>query len=442
MRRIHRAAGRNVKPPRPLLVPWSVIMHLHHSLAALAILVMFGTQSRAESAELPSASPEAVGMSTEKLNRVDTVMEKSIADSKIAGGIVMIAKDGKVVLHKAYGMMDRDAGKAMETDTIVRIYSMTKAITTAAAMMLVDDGKLAVTDPVSKYLPELENVTVMVDGEIEPAKNAMTIADLMRHTAGYSFGFSGDQSINKKYSALGVMDRDVTLADMQSKLGGIPLAFEPGTDWLYSISIDVLGRVIEVASNQPLDEFLSARIFQPLGMDDTGFYVPADKVDRFAVNYNSDGRGNLTVGDAVSTSPFLTKPAMLSGGGGLVSTAGDYMRFLLMIDNGGEFEGVRLLQPETVRQMITNQVPESAGWVTFGEEVRTGVGFGFGFNVRVELSDWDPDGKIGEYGWGGAASTHYWVSPQDNLIVITLEQVMPYQWHTEFALKEVIYDAL
>ncbi len=392
---------------------------------------------------IPTATPADVGMSADKLQQIDASMEKSIADHMIAGGIVMIARDGKVVFDRAYGLMDREATKPMKTDTIVRIYSMTKAITTASALMLCEEGKLDVNDPVSKYLPELDNVQVAEGGELRPATRVMTIADLMRHTAGYSYGASGNKLHDTKCRELKFFDRDTTLEQTQSLLSEVPLPFEPGTDWMYGVSIDVLGRVVEVVSGQTLDQFFNDRIFTPLGMDDTGFSVPASKVDRFAANYNSDGKGNLTLGESAQSSRYLKPPAMLSGGGGLVSTAGDYMRFLLMISGGGEFGGTRLMKPETVALMTTNQVPQEAGWVTFGDQVRTGVGFGFGFNVREEMSDWDPDGKIGEYGWGGAASTHYWVSPHDkNLIVITIEQIMPYQWLTEFKLKGMIYDAI
>ncbi|WP_236622275.1 serine hydrolase domain-containing protein [Novipirellula maiorica] len=391
---------------------------------------------------LPSADAADVGMSPDALRKVDAAMQESIDQNRIPGGIVMIARHGKVVMHKAYGKMDLEADKPMKPDTIVRIYSMSKAITTAAALMLYEDGKLDVDDPVSKYLPELKSVMVAADGETHPAKQTMTIADLMRHTAGYTYGRSGNSLHDEAFKELDMLQRDDSLEAMQTKLAKLPLVFEPGTDWQYGISIDVLGRVIEVVSGETLGDFLHKRIFDPLEMKDTDFFVPADKVDRFAANYNTDGKGKLTLGDAASESPYLTSPEFESGGGGLVSTAEDYMRFLLMIAAGGEFNGTRLLSPETVALMTTNQVPESVGWIKFGKEARGGVGFGFGFSVRESMSDWDPDGRVGEYGWGGAASTHYWVSPKDNLVVITIEQIMPYQWLTEFKLKGLIYDAI
>ncbi len=396
----------------------------------------------ASAQELPKVLPEDVGMSSDKLAKVDAAMEELISEKRIPGGVVMIARHGKVVHAKAYGQMDLDGDKPMAVDTIIRIYSMTKAITTTAAMMLVEEGKLSVDDPVSKYLPQLGAVTVAYGDEVKPAAETMTVADLMRHTAGYSYGGSGQAASDKAYRELDMLNTAETLEQMQAKLAKLPLAFEPGTDWHYGISIDVLGRVVEVASGMTLDEFFLKRIFEPLDLSDTGFYVPAEKVSRFATNYSSDGKGTLTVLDSAANSRYLIQPPFFGGGGGLVSTARDYTRFLVMIANGGELNGVRLLKPETVQLMITNQVPQDVGWIKFGSEVRTGVGFGFGFNVRDELSDWDPDGHVGEYGWGGAASTHYWVCPKDDLVVVTLEQIMPYSFMTELKLKGLIFDAV
>jgi CubicO group peptidase (beta-lactamase class C family) len=238
------------------------------------------------------------------------------------------------------------------------------------------------------------------------------------------------------------MDRDSDLELMTTKLGQIPLPFEPGTDWKYGAGIDVLGRIVEVVSGQPLDEFFVKRIYEPLGMTDTGFYVPAEKVDRFAANYYSDGKGRMIIRDDPQRSGFLRKPGLLSGGGGLVGTASDYMRFLLMIAGDGEFNGQRILSKESVDLMRTDRVPKMAGWVKFGEEERTGVGYGLGFSVTTDAHKNNPHAKKGEYGWGGAASTHYWLSPEDNLVVVTMEQRWPYSPETEEKLKPVIYGAV
>lgn len=405
-------------------------------------ITMICSFSTAQAAELAAVSPAEANMSVEKLALVDEAMEDSIEKQVIAGGVVAIARYGKIVHLKAYGKMDLEADKPMTADAIMRVYSMTKAITTSAVMMLVEEGKIAIDDPVSKYLSELTDAKVASGVQNSSATRTMTVADLMRHTAGYSYGGTGQSAHDKAYKDLNLLDTFATLEALQAKLAKLPLAFEPGTDWHYGISTDILGRVVEIASGQTLDDFFRQRIFIPLDMHDTAFYVPKEKASRFAANYNSDGKGILTVKDAPATSPYLINPSFHGGGGGLVSTARDYMRFLVMISNGGELHGVRILKSETIRMMTTNQIPKEVGWIKFGSEIRKGVGFGFGFSVRAEKSDWDPHGRIDEYGWGGAASTHFWVSPKDDLAVVTLEQIMPYSFLTEFKLKGLIYDAI
>ena len=231
------------------------------------------------------------------------------------------------------------------------------------------------------------------------------------------------------------------LDQMAERLSHVPLAFDPGTDWMYGVSTDVLGRVIEVASGESLDVFLRKTIFEPLNMTDTAFNVPPAKLPRFAPNYSRSPEG-LKVIDAPADSKFAKRVTFFSGGGGLVSTARDYMRFLSMIERGGKLDGHRILRPETVKLMTSNQLPEKAFPIYFGKEIRYGTGFGLGFCVRTEIIKWDTAGHVGEYGWGGAASTHYWVSPSDRLIVLTFEQIMPYQWDTEFGVKKIIYDAV
>ena len=231
------------------------------------------------------------------------------------------------------------------------------------------------------------------------------------------------------------------LKEMADKLAQIPLAFDPGTDWTYSVSIDVLGRVIEVVSGDSLDLFLQKTLFDPLKMSDTGFSVPPDKLARFAATYGRSPT-RLKLLDDPAKSKFGKKVTFFSGGGGLVGTAMDYMRFLTMIQNGGELDGKQILKPGTVKLMTTNQLPQKAFPIYFGKEKRFGTGFGLGFSVRTKITKWDPDGHVGEYGWGGAASTHYWASPADKLIVVTLEQIMPYQWDTEIGVKKMIYNAI
>ena len=390
--------------------------------------------------ELPTAAPEAVGMSSAKFQVVDDILQGFVDDGKMMGGIAMVARRGKVCFFEDYGLADREAGKAMNKDSILRIYSMTKAITTAAALMLHDEGKLDINAPIGKYMPALKELQVVDGDKTRPAKNAVTVADLMRHTSGMTYGGSRNALHNRLFKKHDPTSRDISLSQMPERLAQVPLHFEPSTAWEYGISIDVLGRVVEVVSGMTLDAFFEQRIFKPLDMRDTGFSIPPEKRFRFAACYKpTDDELKLMPEE---TQKYLSAPAFQSGGGGLVSTARDYMRFLMMIERGGTLNGRRYLRPETVRLMTKNQTPAKAGWVRFGDEVRTGVGFSFGFCVRDKMSDWDPGGRVGEYGWGGAASTHYWVSPKDELIVITMEQARPYRWLTEFGVKKEIYDAI
>ena len=390
---------------------------------------------------LPMAKPEKVGLDPKKLKAVDHKMEELIKEGRLAGGIVVVARKGKVVHFGTYGKRDIENNIPVEKDTIFRIYSMTKAITSVAALMLNEEGKLSLDDPLSKYFPSLKAMKVLDRDELVEAKSEATVADLLRHTSGLTYAWSSNKKISQALKDAGVLYRDKKVVPMISGMDKVPLLFQPGSDWVYGCSTDVLGGIVEVASGIPLDQFFRERIFKPLQMADTEFYVPANKAGRFAANYNYKD-GKLTLKDDPKTSQYLENPAFKSGGGGLCSTASDYMRFLLMIENGGKFDGKRYLKKKSVKLMTTNQIPKGGGWVTFGDEVREGVGFGHGFSVRVKMSDWDPDGRVGEYGWGGAASTHYWISPKDDLVVLTLEQVMPYTFNTEWVLKGLIYDAL
>ena len=390
---------------------------------------------------LPMAKPEAVGLDPKKLQAVNEKMEALIEENRLTGGTVVIARKGKVAHFETYGLRNREEELPVEKDTIFRIYSMTKAITSMAALMLWEEEKLDLDNPLSKFFPPLKKMKVWKDGNLIDTEREATVADLLRHTSGLTYGWMSNKPIREALRSAGVLDRNKKLVPMMNGMGEVPLQFQPGSDWVYGCSTDVLGGVVEVASGMPFDKFLKERIFKPLKMKDTGFYVPADKVNRFAANYNYR-KGKLTMIDDPKTSSYLENPVFKSGGGGLCSTATDYMRFLLMIENGGKFEGKKYLSKKSVKLMTTNQIPKGGGWVTFGEQVREGVGFGHGFSVRVKMSKWDANGRVGEYGWGGAASTHYWISPKDNLIVLTLEQVMPYSFNTEWVLKGLIYDAL
>lgn len=389
--------------------------------------------------EIPAVPAAKAGLSEAKLAGVDQFMERSVSDQKLAGAIVLVSHDGKIGFFHTYGQMDREAKKPMQPDTIFRLYSMSKAITTAAALTLYDAGKIGLDDPVSKYIPGFANLKVATTNGLRAPSRAMTVRDLMRHTAGLTYG-SGPDALKEAYNRLKPLE-SANLEEMAEKLTRIPLAYDPGTDWIYSVATDVLGRVIEVASGQSLDVFLAKAIFGPLNMSDTAFHVPPAKLPRFAANYRRSPDG-LKLIEGPADSKWAKQVTFFSGGGGLVGTARDYLRFLAMIEEGGKLDGHRVLRPETVKLMTSNQLPEKVFPIYFGKEIRHGTGFGLGFSVRTEITQWDPSGHLGEYGWGGAASTHYWVSPADRLIVITLEQVMPYQWDTEFGVKKIIYDAV
>jgi len=365
-----------------------------------------------------------------------------VAEKKLAGAIVAVARKGKVVHFGTYGKMDLAGDQEMTEDAIFRIYSMSKAITTAAALTLLEEGKYSLDDPVSKYLPEFKDLTVWKNGKASTAKKTMTVEQLMLHTSGLSYGFVGNGPVEKEYKKRKPVDHRGTLPGMIKTLSEIPLAFEPGTKWQYSVSIDVLGRLIEVWSGKKFEDFLVERIFKPLDMKDTAFHVPADKADRLTANYGPGGPGKLRLIDDPAKSRYLEPASLPSGGGGLVSTTRDYLRFLQTILNGGELHGTRILKKKTVRLMTRNQLPKKLMPIQIGQPPRTGVGFGLGFNIRVAMSDWDPGGKVGEIGWGGAASTHYWASPKDDLVVVTMEQFMPYTFNTEWAVKKLIYDAI
>jgi len=405
------------------------------------VLLSAVSVTAARAAELPRVKPAEVGMSARKLGEVDVAVTKLVTEKKLAGAVVTIARHGRIVLHKPYGQMDIEARKPMRTDTIMRIYSMSKPITSAAALMLHDDGKLDIDAPVSTYISAFKALLVYrKDGPVAPQRE-MIVRDLLRHTSGLTYGLSGGTGVDAMYRKANVLDRGSTLAVMCKRLGGIPLAYEPGKDWRYSVSTDVLGRVVEVASGTSLDAFFAERLFKPLDMKDTAFFVPDDKLERFAANYASNRRGKLTLKDAPARSRYRKRPARLSGGGGLVSTARDYMRFCVMIANGGTFQGTRLLKADTVKLMTTNQLPEGLGWIRLGAR-RVGIGFGLGLSVCVKPSRWDTSAKVGECGWGGAASTHFWISPPAGLAVVTMEQTQPYSPLVERAVKGIIYAAI
>ncbi len=389
------------------------------------------------SAELPSigvgplVAPALVGVSDQRLMRLSQGLEGYVADGKLPGFVTILCRRGRVFFFEPTGLMDTESGKPMDSDAIFRIYSMSKPITSAAVMMLYEEGHFRLGDPVSRYIPELKDLQVFVRKEgdeliTEPVNREMTIRDLLTHTSGLSYGFDPDDPIDALYREEAVMNLSTNdggnLADMIAKLSDIPLRYQPGTRWHYSVSIDVLGYLVEVISGLPFDEFLETRIFEPLGMEDTGFTVPPDKLDRFATNYAPGEDGSLEVVDQPWDSPYTGEVTFFSGGGGLVSTASDYMRFGQMLINGGSLGDARLLGKKTVELMRMNHLPKDGRLP--GGLIGDSYGFGLGGSVLLDVAGTQGLGSAGLFGWGGAASTIFFIDPEEELVAVLMTQLM------------------
>jgi CubicO group peptidase (beta-lactamase class C family) len=401
-------------------------------------------------------SPESVGLSSEGLRRVDQHLHsRYIEPGKIAGALTLVARRGEIAWLSPLGRMDRERKKPMRDDTIVRIYSMTKPITSVALLMLHERGALALADPVHRYIPAWEDLRVYRYGRYpnfmtEPAARPMTIRDLLTHTSGLSYHIMDRTPLDEAYRQLGICGPEGTLRDMVEKLATLPLEFSPGTRWGYSVANDVIGYLVELLSGQRFDEYLRTQIFEPLGMVDTGFTVPPDKLARFAANYvRLPGSTEATLADDPADSPYARPVTFLSGGGGLVSTAADYFRFAEMLRRGGELEGKRILGPRTIAYMTRNHLPDGQDLASlatpgsFSETRYEGVGYGLGVAVITDPVRAQVLTSAGEYGWGGLASTVFWVNPAEDLVVIFFTQLMP---STTFdfrgQLKAIIYGAI
>ncbi len=393
-----------------------------------------GANMKPAAAGLPSASAEEVGMSGERLGRLAGTMEQLVDDRRLAGITTAVARHGKLAFFGTFGQRDIEAGAPMTADAIFRIYSMSKPITGVALMMLYEEGKFRLSDPVAKYIPELANLQVAAGPKgrrAEKAQHPITIRELMTHTAGFTYGLYSDSAVDTMYVEKKVLDFHGTLRDMIARLAGIPLRQQPGTMWHYSVAADVQGYLVEVLSGQKLDAFLQKRLFEPLGMVDTGFFVPKPKVSRLAqlYIYGKDGGllppsrfdenpmhiGGVLINSDEVVTRYLTSPALLSGGGGLVSTAADYLRFAQMLLNGGELDGVRILSPLTVDVMRRNQLPREV------KEISPGVGFGLDFAVVDDPVAADGISQ-GEYFWAGGAGTWFWIDPVEDLVFVGMIQ--------------------
>ena len=392
-------------------------MKTNASALPFLLILLFFFQS-VSSQGLPTARPEEVGLSAARLDRIKPFMQSYVNQGKLAGLITMIARRGKVVHFEKYGVMDN--GRPMQLDAIFRIASMTKPITSTAIMMLYEEGKFQLNDPVSKFIPGFKDVKVYSSTDengiklVEP-KNPMTMRDLLTHTSGLTYGDFGDTPVDMMYRKADLMGG--TLKEMIDKLTKLPLLYQPGTKWNYSVSTDVLGYIVEVISGKPLDDFFQQRIFTPLRMNDTGFYVPKEKINRFTALYELAKDGKLNVGETPQASRFAKPPQYLGGGGRLVSTAADYLRFAQMLLNKGELEGIRLLGRKTVEFMTENHLPSE-----FFPPDWQGYGFGLGFFVTVNSPQSKIIGSEGEFGWQGIYNTYFVVDPTEELILILMTQ--------------------
>ena len=403
-------------------------------LGAIALfLASSGLQAQDTWQGLPMADPESVGMSSERLERVGTAMQRYIDDDLVPGTVTLIARRGKIVHYEARGERWVEEGEAMEGDTIFRIASMTKPIASVALMTLFEEGHFLLTDPISKWLPEFTNMQVAIptqgDGlaptyRLEAAKRPITVKHVLTHTAGFANSYRGAHTRPLYLEASRRQSDKETIADFVKRLATVPLNYHPGDKWEYSRATCVVGRLVEVISGQTLDDYLRERIFEPLGMNDSYFYLPEEKLDRFVAQYQPAGDDNkIELVDApTEESRFVKKPHVyFMGSGGMVSTAPDYWRFHQMMLNGGELNGVRILGRKTVELMTVNHTGDLPIWLR-----GPGGGFGLGYSVTTDRGQGNSMSSVGTFGWGGAYCIYFWVDPEEEMIGIIMTQVRPY----------------
>ncbi len=394
------------------------------------------------------------GLDQTRMAAVDRFLKDTYLDpGRLPGALLLVARGGEVCHLSVQGHADVAQGRPLAEDTIFRIYSMTKPIASVALMMLIEEGRLQLDDPVAKWIPAWRDLGVFRAGTLktgwvtEPPKRPMLVIDLLRHTAGLTYGFQLSTNVDAAYRRLGIGEvekGDMTLPRMVDELSRLPLEFTPGEAWLYSVATDVVGYLVELVSGQPFEAFLAERIFTPCGMADTGFWVRAGEGHRLATCYEHDGRGGMRVQDQAETSSFLARPSFISGGGGLVSTAHDYLRFVEALRTGRP----RLIGRKTLALMTANHLPGGA-WLSrasramFSEAAYDGVGFGLGLATTVAIEKTMVAGSNGDWFWGGAASTAFWCDPAEELVVIFLTQLIPSSlWPVRRQLRSMIYAAL
>jgi CubicO group peptidase (beta-lactamase class C family) len=413
----------------------------------IALVAALSAAVAAGAAELPRATPESVGMSGERLERITALMQRYVDERRLPGIQVLVARDGKVVFERVAGTRGAGDATPLPADALYRIYSMSKPITAVALMMLYEEGRFQLTDPVAKYAPELARLTVWKDGAEVPATNTMTMQQLLTHTAGFSYGFDQRDPVDRRYAEAGVLSQAKDLDDFLRRLASVPLKYEPGTQWHYSVAVDVTGAIVERLAGQRFDRFLKQRILDPLGMHDTFFEVPEAKWPRLLPNQRWNRAQQALEG--IDDTRQYRGTTFFSGGGGLVSTARDYLRFAEMLRNGGELDGVRLLSPKTVAFMTSDHLPASVRASGSGETPgaggaggNRGFGFGLGFGVVTSAAASGVLGSAGEYNWGGAAGTVFWVDPVEDVVVVAMIQLMGSPWPLRSELRVLASQAL
>ncbi|MFI5092778.1 MAG: serine hydrolase domain-containing protein [Candidatus Acidiferrum sp.] len=401
--------------------------------------------------DMTLTKPESVGFSSERLERLHALMQQVVDQKQLPGAVTLLARHGKVVDYRVYGMRDAASGAPMTRDTIFRAFSMTKPVTGVAMMVLYEQGKWLPSDPISKYIPEFAHLKVCkgVDAAgniiLEEPIHPPTMQELMTHTAGFVYGFFGETPVDKEYRKAGVM-QSKSLQEFIDKLAKIPLAYQPGTRWVYSASMDIQGYIIEKLSGQTLPDFMQEHIFKPLGMKDSGFFVPADKRGRFVTVYRSNEKGEVVPAPGFG-GEHAEQPTMPSGGGGMVTTAEDYFRFAEMLANGGELNGVRILSPPAVHLMSTNHLAPNLLTGEFGigvQVMRPGLGYGYDCAVEFDPAEANlPDGR-GTFFWDGAAGTWFWIDPKNDIVFVGMIQRVlgPDSPNVEYQSRPAVYQAL
>lgn len=384
---------------------------------------------------MKETKPKTVGLSAGRLRRLETTMQHLIEQQKTAGVVMAIARRGKLAYFKALGWRDLETDQPMALDTIFRIYSMTKPITSLAVLMLFEKGHFQLSDPIAAYIPAFKEVKVyggpaLSGVRLENLKRPITVRDLLTHTSGLTYGLLNDSPVEEMYRQTRVLEATITLEEMIERLVQLPLYCQPGAMFRYSVATDVLGRLVEVISGQPFDRFLKTHIFEPLGMVETGFYVPEPDLERFAALYGLAESGSLKPGTPMAVSHYRPSQRLFSGGAGLVSTAADYLRFTQMLLNQGELAGERLVSRKTIELMTANHLPASLCPIQVGvNPPLAGYGFGLGVRVLIDLAQSQTLGSVGEYGWSGAASTYFWIDPAEEFTGVFLTQLVPSGGH-------------